>query len=225
MVHTVLCTTWIEQKKEKKLWNHYFSAVIWLWLFSNESRILHRKQKTETLIVHIGVFGVLNKVFFQKFTGDVKNTIFLQVFKFFCTCFQNPLFLMLAFPFVGFVFPCFLFYFVLLLFDKSSCYVLVFVFVVLGFLGLVMCYVLCFFWFVFGLVFFLEGLRVRWGGPKGHLTSPLNLLSCFCGLFLVCFCLCWNEPKNLVFFSPPEKGFFSSFVFCLTSLFNVFSLS
>ena len=81
MVHTVLCTASIEQKKEKKLWNHYFSAVIWLWLFSNESQILYRKQKTETLIVHIGVFGVLNKVLFQKFTGDVwKNTIFLQVF-------------------------------------------------------------------------------------------------------------------------------------------------
>ena len=52
---------------------------------------------------------------------------------------------MLAFPFVGFVFLCFLFNFLLLLFDKSSCYVLVFVCVVLGFLGLVMCYVLCFF--------------------------------------------------------------------------------
>ena len=59
---------------------------------------------------------------------------------------------MLAFPFVGFDFLCFL-----LLFDKSSCYVLVSVFVVLGFLGLVMWYVL-FFWFLF--VFF-EGLRVR----------------------------------------------------------------
>ena len=67
MVHTVLCTASLEQKKEKnkKRWNHYFSGVIWLWLFSNESQILYRKQKTETLIVHIGVFGVLNKILFQ----------------------------------------------------------------------------------------------------------------------------------------------------------------
>ena len=121
-----------------------------------------------------------------------EKTLFSAGFKVFCTCFQNPLFLMLAFPFVGFVFPCFLFYF-LLLFDKSSCNVLVFVFVVLGFLGLVMCYVffLVFFWF--GI--FLEGLRVTWwGGPKGHLNWPQTLLICFV-LFLVCFCLfcfsCW----------------------------------
>ena len=91
-----------------------------------------------------------------------KKHYFLQVFKVFCSCFQSPLFLMLAFPFVDFVFVCFLIYFFLLLFDKSSCYVLVFVFVVLGFLGLVMCYVLDFF-FVFFLFFFGggEGSRVR----------------------------------------------------------------
>ena len=33
----------------------------------------------------------------------------------------------------------------------------------------------CFFLFVFFCVF-LEGLRVRWGGPKGHLTWPWTLL-------------------------------------------------
>ena len=40
---------------------------------SNKSQFLYRKQKTKTLIVHIGVFGVLNKVLFQMFTGDVKK--------------------------------------------------------------------------------------------------------------------------------------------------------
>ena len=78
------------------------------------------------------------------------------------SCFQNPLFLMLAFPSVGFIFVCFLFYFFLLLFDKSSCYVLVFVSVVLGFLGFVMCYLLdcCLvgFWFCF----LRFKVQVRW---------------------------------------------------------------
>ena len=73
-----------------------------------------------------------------------ENTIFLQAFKVFCISFQNPLFLMLAFPFVGFVCLCFLFYLLLLLFDKSSCYVLVFVFVVLG-LMVWLCVVCCVF--------------------------------------------------------------------------------
>ena len=91
-----------------------------------------------------------------------EKTLFsASVLRFLALAFKTPLFLMLASPFVGFVFVCFLFYFCLLLFDKSSCYVLVFVSVVLGFLGFVICYLLdCFlvgFWFCF----FLEGLRVR----------------------------------------------------------------
>ena len=67
--------------------------------------------------------------------------------------------------------------------------VFVFVFVLLLFLFCLLCFVLlldcfcfcfCFFCFlflfflvfVFFVLFFLEGLRVRWGGPKGHLTWP-----------------------------------------------------
>ena len=46
-------------------------------LLSNKSQILYRKQKAETLIVHIGGFGVLQKVSIQKFTADVwKNKYF-----------------------------------------------------------------------------------------------------------------------------------------------------
>ena len=114
---------------------------------------------------------------------------------------------MLAFPFVGFVFPCF-FYFLLLFFDKSSCYVLVFVFVVLGFLGLVTRYGLCF----FGL--FLVGMF--FGGFKGQVRRPLRatsigpkpslfVLFCFwfvfvcfvlvvgfCLFFGFCFCFIWK---------------------------------
>ena len=108
---------------------------------------------------------------------------------------------MLAFPFVGFVFVCFLLYFFLLLFDKSSCYVLVFVSVVLGFLGFVMCYLLDCFLVCFCFCF-LGGFKgqVRW--PKGppHLAlNPPYLFSFVFGLFL------------FVLFSL--LGFVSSFVF------------
>ena len=84
-----------------------------------------------------------------------KNTIFLQVFKVFCICFQKPYFLVLAFPFLGFEFLCFfVLFFLLLWLDKSGCYVLVSVFVVLGFLVFFcgMCSFFVCFWFV---LFFL----------------------------------------------------------------------
>ena len=61
------------KRTKKKLWNHYFSAVIWLWLYSNQSQMCHKNQKKESLIVHIGVFVVFNKVLFQKLTGDVSK--------------------------------------------------------------------------------------------------------------------------------------------------------
>ena len=120
---------------------------------------------------------------------------------------------MLSKPFVSYVglsfcwfcFSLLSFYFLLLLFDKSSCYVLVFVFVVLGFLGLVMCYVLCFFLDCFWFGFLFGGFKgqVRW--PKGppQLAQNPPYLFCFVfGLFLfvlflfvlvVGFCLfsCW----------------------------------
>ena len=89
-----------------------------------------------------------------------KNTIFLQVFKVFCICFQKPYFLVLAFPFLGFEFLCFFLFFLLLWLDKSGCYVLVSVFVVLGFL-VFLWYVFFFCLFLVCFVFFMEGLGVR----------------------------------------------------------------
>ena len=85
------------------------------------------------------------------------------------------------------------FFFSLLLFDKSSCYVLVSIFVVLGLLGSVMWYVLFFFWFLFGFLF--EGFKgqVKW--PKGPPQLALKTLLISFVLFLFCFCLfyfsCW----------------------------------
>ena len=44
-----------------------------------------------------------------------------------------------------------------------------------------------FFVFFFFWCFLLEGLRVRWGGPKGHLTWPLNPPYFFCFVFAFLF--------------------------------------
>ena len=114
--------------------------------------------------MHIGVFDVLNKVLFQKLTGDVsKNTIFLQVFKVFCICFQNPYFLVLAFPFVGFEFLCFFcFVFLVVVIGQIRLLCSGFCFCCFGFPWFFMWYVFFFlcFWFVL-FFFFMEGLRVK----------------------------------------------------------------
>ena len=48
-------------------------------------------------------------------------------------------------------------------------------------------------WFVFWFpVFVLEGLRVRWAGPKGHLTWPKTLPICFGSFYFPCFCF-WKK--------------------------------
>ena len=75
-----------------------------------------------------------------------------------------------------------------------------------------------FFLFSFFLFWFLEGLRVRWGGPKGHLTWPQTLLifwflgfafCFFCFFCFSCVFLCFPffafSWKNVV---PPKKGHF-----------------
>ena len=149
---------------------------------------------------------------------------FLRIFKVVCSCFLDPFFLMLAFGFVGFVFVffftssccCFLFQvsmfwllFVLLL---VSWVLLCVIFWISFFWGLgpsevaralLICFLLflvcfvsfCFvFWFCVSW-FGLQGLRVRWGCPKGDLTWPQTLLissSWFCSVFfsfLIVLCL------------------------------------
>ena len=71
-----------------------------------------------------------------------------------------------------FCFVCFVF---VLLLDCFWCWFLVcncFCFSVFFFLLFCSCFFLFLFFFVLFFVVFLEGLRVRWGGPKGHLTWP-----------------------------------------------------
>ena len=79
--------------------------------------------------MHIGVFDALNKVLLQRLSGDVsKKHYFSAGFLSFFICIQNPYFLVLAFLFVGFEFLCFFLFLLLFLFQKSSCYVVVSVF-------------------------------------------------------------------------------------------------
>ena len=100
--------------------------------------------------------------------------------------------------FVGFACFCFLLYFFLLLFDKSSFYVLVIVSVVLGLLGFAMCCLLdLFFGFFLG---FVAVWRVYGSGEMAQRATSLGPKPSFVALF--CF---W-----FVFFL-----FFFSFVFAL----------
>ena len=90
----------------------------------------------------------------------------------------------------------------------------------------------CFCWFLFCL--FFEGLRVRWGGPKGHLTwpytwkrhllvcPPLFLLSLFWPPLFQFLFLCLSLSLSCSFFLLPS--FLSFFVFFWFLVF-FFSLS
>ena len=86
--------------RTKNLWNHYFSARILFLLLSNNNQILHKHEKSKTLIGHIGVCLIHKLVLFQKLEGDAyKNTIFLEVSEVFGCCFVKPFFLLLPFCF------------------------------------------------------------------------------------------------------------------------------
>ena len=155
MVHTVLCTTWIE-KKEKQLWNHYCSAVIWLWLFSNESQMLHRKQKSRnTNCAHwcfwCPQWGFVSKAHWWCLT---KSTNFLLVFKVFLHLLSKPFVSHVGLSFCWFCF------------SLLSCLLLVvvwqikllcsgFCFCCFGFpwFGYVLCVVFLSDWFWFGFLF------------------------------------------------------------------------
>ena len=91
-----------------------------------------------------------------------------------------------------------------------------FLFLIVFFLVFLFLFFVFFFFFVFFVFFvfgfFLEGLRVRWGGPKGQLTWPQTVLIY---LFFVLFLhfsflsLLFSTQKN--FFFAPRKG---HFLFC-----------
>ena len=68
--------------------------------------------------------------------------------------------------------------FVFLLFRFCFCLFWLYFCFVVGLLLVLFLFCFSFFLFLFFLFCFLEGLRVRWGGPKGHLTWSLCFL-CF----------------------------------------------
>ena len=115
------------------------------------------------IVVCFGVFGIVPgvlKMLVFPFFGLLWGGLFLLilgleglgvfvflVFVFvFCVAFVSVLFAL-------FLFCCWI------VFGVGSCFAFVFVF-------------FCFVFFVLFFFVFLEGLRVRWGGPKGHLTWP-----------------------------------------------------
>ena len=84
---------------------------------------------------------------------------------------------------------------------------------------------LCLF-LLFLLLFYLEGFKGQVRRPFGppHLTLKSSLVVfvvCF-WFVLVCFCLCWNEPKNLFFF-PLQNGSFLLHLFFVSLPCSLFS--
>ena len=61
----------MEQKKGKTTLEPLFCCSDLAFVVEQQNQDLIQKTKTETPVEHIGVFGVLEKVLFQKFTGDV----------------------------------------------------------------------------------------------------------------------------------------------------------
>ena len=153
--------------------------------------------------MHIGVFTVLYKVLFHKFTGDVcKKHYFSASFWGFLHLLSKPFVSYVGLSFCWLWLSVFFLFSLLLLFDNSSCYVLISVFVVLGFLGLVM-------WCVLFFLVFFGGFKgqVRWpkGPPRLALKPSLFVLFCFCFVsvcfvlvvgfclfFCFCFCFTWK---------------------------------
>ena len=139
---------------KKKTWNPYFYSVLGVQAFWAK---------------------MSKKGNFEKPPKKRKNLTdnWKAIFWCFCCCFFGLLF----FLFFSGSFVCFFFVFFFFL-----------VFFVGGFKGQVrwpkgpphlalnppyfFCFVFAFLFFVLFFLFVLEGLRVRWGGPKGHLTWP-----------------------------------------------------
>ena len=162
-------------------------------LQSNRNRSCFWVVKTKTLIGHIGVFIVQKMVLFQKQKGDVsKCTISVKMFGGNYSWFCNTFFLHFGFFLYSFILFCSCFTSSCCCFEKLVCvfwllYHFLFLFCLffwgfntsLGPKPSLLCFrfgLFCFVFFLFVLclsfVFCLGGLRVTWGGPKGHLTWP-----------------------------------------------------
>ena len=136
--------------QKKVCWNPYFYSVFWVrafWAkFVKKGKFWTPTQK------RIKFSLITEKLIFEYFLFFL---VFFSFFVFFC-------------------FFCFVFFWCFFWRVEGSCEVArratslgpkpsLFVFL----------FLFCFFFLCFFLVFFCwEGLRVRWGGPKGHLTWP-----------------------------------------------------
>ena len=159
-------------KKSKIMKNSglFLNMAKWCFLFFFEVLML--------LWFVFGVFGIVPEVlkmlvfFFPVFWAFVGwfILVYFGFGRFRCFCVS-------CVCFCFFVLLLFLFCLLCFCFVVGLFLVLVLVLLLFLFIFFFFCFcVLVFFVFVFVLVFvfcfFLEGLRVRWGGPKGHLTWP-----------------------------------------------------
>ena len=172
MVHIVLCTTSIEQKRGKKTPKPLFFCSNLAFAVKQQKPDLIQKTKNRNTSCAHWCFWCSQKGFVSKVhCWCLKKHYFLQVFKVFCLAFKALCFL--CWPFlllVLFLFGFFLTSSCCCLIDKVALFWFLFL---LFWVSLVLLCVICWmFWGVFLVFVFLEGLRVRWGGPKGHLTWP-----------------------------------------------------
>ena len=160
------------KRNKKKLWNHYFSAVIWLWLFSNQSQMWQKPKKGITNCAHWCFWCPSIRFSFKSLTGDVskKTPFFYGFLRLFAFAFK-PLFSCVGLSFcwvwisVFFFFPC------CCCFTNQVAMFWFLFFVVFGVSWVCLCVMLlCFFGFVFGFfLFFFGGVEVA---QNGHLSWP-----------------------------------------------------
>ena len=137
--------------------------------------------------MHIGVFDVLNKVLFQKFTGDVSKNIFLQVFSFKAFAFKTLIFLCWPFLLLVLNFCVFSSLVVVVVVSQIKLLCSGFCFLLFWVSWVCLCVMCCV--FLVGFCFFGGNKgQVRW--PKGPPQLTLNPLCLFCFCFVsVCFVL------------------------------------
>ena len=129
----------------------FFEVLVLLWFVFGVFDIVPGVLKMLVFPSFLGFCGVADFLLILGLEGLGVFVCLVFVFVF-CVAFVSVLFVL-------FMFCCWIG------FGVGSCFAFVFVF---------FCFFFCFFvlvFFCFCFVF-LEGLRVRWGGPNGHLTWP-----------------------------------------------------
>ena len=184
MVHIVLCTSTTEKKEKNTSETSIFWSNLALVVKQQKPDLIQKTKNKNTNCVHwcfwCADVGFVSRVHWW----CLKIHYFLQVLSFFfCSCFLNPFFLMLAFGFVGFAFLVFLF--------TSSCCCLIIKVAMLWLLFVFLWASLVLLCVIFWIVFF-GGAFVFLGGFKGQVRWPkASLFVLFCFWLVLCFVFFW----------------------------------